>query len=316
MLICLLELYKEGTLPLPLTASTQSSTSALLPSRPTSTDFLFLHRLKHLSLQFFQLSSKALIMKLTQQTSVLLLAAISSQSALALPVAEVSEGSTVTISHTDNGTAIFPINSTAPKPSGPAPTKCMTFTFDNPDWYYANAGPWGTASGTFGSTGGKICVPENDSAGGAMFIGTEANPSGGNTKLEIFFPLSGDAYGDVSLVDGYSLSVTCQTGSVTIGGPTDLFKTGKTCEDTSLLDHGICKNDKGYADTQDEVTDFFQAGLQDGNAYCIWKNCAVPAWDVTDDITCHVSGGQCGKVLRLECLHKRKSEHSFSTNKT
>ena len=125
-----------------------------------------------------------------------------------------------------------------------------------------------------------------------MFIGTEANPSAGNTKLEIKFPTSGNAFGDVSLVDGYSLSVTCKAGSVTIGGPTNLFKTGKMCDDTSELERGICKNDQGYADTQDEVTDFFQTGVQDGNVYCIWKNCPVPAWDVGDDISCHVSGGR------------------------
>lgn len=125
-----------------------------------------------------------------------------------------------------------------------------------------------------------------------MFIGTEANPSAGNTKLEIFIPTSGTAYGDVSLVDGYSLSVTCKAGSVTIGGPKNLWKTGKTCYDTSLLGRGICKNDRGTAATQGEVTNFFQSGLKNGNAYCIWKNCKVPAWDVGKDIKCHVSGGR------------------------
>lgn len=233
-------------------------------------------------------------MQLKYPTSLLLLTAISGPTALAQPVA-APEGSTITIGHTPDGTAIFPKNSsiTAADAAGARQTKkCITFTSDNPDWRYANTGPWGEASDTFRSTNGKICVPHNDAAGGAMYIGTEGRPGAGNTKLEIFFPSAGNAYGDVSLVDGYSLSVRCQGGSTTFGGSKDLWKTGKPCRDTSLLGRGICKNDKGYAPTQADVTAFFQEGLKGGNDFCIWKNCKVPAWDVGRDIKCHVSGGR------------------------
>ena len=124
-----------------------------------------------------------------------------------------------------------------------------------------------------------------------MFIGTEPYPSGGNTKLEMFLPTSGNAYGDVALVDGYSLSVRCQSGSTIIGGSTNLWTTGKPCVDGDLLGPNICKNNMGYAATEGEVTDFFQEGLKNSNAYCIWKYCWVPSFNVADPISCHVSGG-------------------------
>ena len=126
-----------------------------------------------------------------------------------------------------------------------------------------------------------------------MYIGTEANPGPGNTKLEIYFPTSGTAFGDVSLVDGYSLSVRCvpSTGQV-IGGNKNLWKTGKPCVNKSLLGRDICKNGKGYAPSQKDVTAFFKQGVRNGNRNCIWKDCPVPGWPVTADYTCHVSGGR------------------------
>ena len=95
----------------------------------------------------------------------------------------------------------------------------------------------------------------------------------------------------MSLVDGYSLSVTCKAAHQTIGGSTDLWKTGKACVDKSEEGQGICKNDKGYAKKQKDVTAFFQQGIQNGNDYYIWVNCSQDKYfPVTSDISCHVSG--------------------------
>ena len=122
-------------------------------------------------------------------------------------------------------------------------TKCITFTSDNPDWRYTNDAPW-SGNGILG-TSSQICVPYSYSAGGAMFIGSEAEPGPGNTKLECFFPTSGTANCDISLVDGYSLSVQCDIPNYhTIGGSADLWKTGQLCTDKSAIDRGICKNDQ------------------------------------------------------------------------
>ena len=231
-------------------------------------------------------------MQLITSASLLLLASLGGLVALAHP-AKAPESNTIVVEHTSGGMAIFPTNSSAEAQSSAQSTKCMAFTSDNSNWRYANAGPWGQASGTFGSGTKTICVPQNDGAGGAMFIGTEANPGAGNTKLEIFLPTSGTAYGDVSLVDGYSLSVRCVSGSAVIGGSTNLWKTGKQCYDTSLLSRNICKNAQGYANAQKDVTNFFQQGVQNGNSFCIWKNCAqVPGFPVTNAISCHISGGR------------------------
>lgn len=77
--------------------------------------------------------------------------------------------------------------------------QCINFTWENGAWTYANAYPW-SGSGTWSSTGGQLCFPTNNDAGGAMFVGTESNPGGGNTKFECFFPTSGTANCDISLV--------------------------------------------------------------------------------------------------------------------
>ena len=231
-------------------------------------------------------------MQLISSASLLLLTAIGGPVALAQPVA-APESDTITVEHSPDGTAIFPTNSSADSDFSAQSTKCIAFTSDNPNWRYANAGPWGSASGAFGSGTKTICVPQNNDAGGAMFIGTETTPGAGNTKLEIFLPTSGTAYGDVSLVDGYSLSVRCTSGSTVFGGSTNLWKTGYQCYDTSLLGRNICKNARGYADAQKDVTNFFQQGVKNGNSFCIWKNCAqVPGFPVTNSISCHISGGR------------------------
>ncbi|KAL9130895.1 MAG: hypothetical protein Q9217_001045 [Psora testacea] len=169
-------------------------------------------------------------------------------------------------------------------------TKCISFTSDDPSWRYTNSAPW-SGSGTFG-TSTQICVPYSDSAGGAMYIGSEAEPGPGSTKLECFFPSAGTANCDISLVDGYSLSVQCDIPNYhTIGGSTDLWKTGQPCIDKNEIGRGICKNDQGYAANEMDVTPFFQAGINNGNFYCIWVNCAQDYYfPVNADIHCHVSG--------------------------
>ena len=171
--------------------------------------------------------------------------------------------------------------------------KCFTFTSDNPNWYYTNAGPW-SGSGSFGYGQKQICVSRSDSAGGAMFISPTPDTPPGSTKLECYFPTSGTANCDISLVDGYSLSVACQTANTpTIGGYTNLWSTGAWCDDQSMVGQGICKNDKGYADTTGEVAWFFQNGINNGNNYCIWKNCWQDYFfNVEQEISCHVSGGR------------------------
>ena len=239
-------------------------------------------------------------MKFNSQTYLLLLAAASSPAAFGQPVATTSQDGEGSFTRLDNGPPTTNPGANTTNATGdekaveaaPAP-KCISFTSDNPNWYYANTGVWGTTTGTFASTGGKICVTPDSDAGGAMFIGTKANPQGGNTKLECFFPTSGTANCDMSLVDGYSLSVTCTAGSQTIGGATDLWKTGKACVDSSETGQGICKNDQGYAPAPGDVTPFFQQGTTGGNNYCIWKNCGQDYFfPVSTAISCHVSGGQ------------------------
>lgn len=173
--------------------------------------------------------------------------------------------------------------------------KCMTFTSERSDWYYSNAAPW-QGSGVFTTSPTEICVDRSDDAGGAMFIAPVSNTLPGSTKLECYFPTSGTANCDISLVDGYSLSVTCVTGAKSgpiIGGDLNLWRTGATCDDQSLIEQGICKNDQGYAALQDDVSSFFKDATQNGNNYCIWVDCGQDYFfDVEESIQCHVSGGQ------------------------
>lgn len=169
---------------------------------------------------------------------------------------------------------------------------CMAFTSDNPNWMWRHDGPW-QGTNTFGPGVRQICVPRDNNAGGAMFIGTEAGTYPGTTKLECYFPTSGTANCDISLVDGYSLSVACSTSSgVTFGGGQNLWQ-GGSCTDQSMAWAGICKNDQGYAPSQDNVEGFFQNARNNGNKYCVWQNCAEDYFfDVNESISCHVSGGR------------------------
>lgn len=133
-----------------------------------------------------------------------------------------------------------------------------------------------------------------------MYVGSEkiieGETPGGNTKLECYFPTSGDGNCDMSLVDGYSLSMRCELpGNQHVGGTKDLWKTGKKCQDKSMEKQGICKNDKGYIGTQGAVTEFFKEGIHNGNKYCTFNNCGqdysfkMPKHGGRD-INCHVSG--------------------------
>ena len=167
--------------------------------------------------------------------------------------------------------------------------KCITFTSDLDQWYYRNDYPW-NGTGPLGVGPTEICVPLDDGPGGAMFVGLNPYPAPGTTKLECYLPTHGYGNCDVSLVDGYSLSVNCSASGVYVGGNTDLWKQGNSC-DHPVPDQGVCKNDKGYAPAQANVTDFFQAAIVDGQEYCTWVNCGQDyyfPWDA--DITCHVSG--------------------------
>ena len=170
---------------------------------------------------------------------------------------------------------------------------CIDFSSDNPDWHYTLQAPWGSGSGSFGSLpGGRLCVPTNDNAGGAMFIGPDPNPGPGSTKMECFFPSSGVANCDMSLVDGYSLSVACGVSDRTtpiIGGIADLWSLGN-CPDQQGPN---CKNDNGYASNQSDVDAFFQPAVQasTANNYCIWVNCSQDFYfPVTENMACYVTG--------------------------
>ena len=239
-------------------------------------------------------------MKFTYQISLLLLGVATTTLALpqldASPDEEVEEVETDVAPHNAEGAAVInPSGNVAAveKVAAAGKKKCMTFTSDNPNWHYANTGVWGNEKGTFGKGPKKICVPHNDGAGGAMFIGTEANPQGGNTKLECYYPSAGTANCDISLVDGYSLSVTCQVPGHKVGGARNLFKTGKKCFAGDALNRGICLNKKGYAPKQSDVTPFFQQAIKGGNHYCIWVNCSQDYFfPVGGDVKCHVSGGR------------------------
>jgi hypothetical protein len=185
-----------------------------------------------------------------------------------------------------------PVVNPAPDSNEDTSEVCIQFTSDDPTWGWAQAYPWGSSTGTFGSLpGGQMCVPTSNSAGGALFIGPSSNPGPGSTKLECFFPTSGQANCDVSLVDGYSLSVTCTAGDVTVGGPIDLWTTGTPCPDTSAISQGICKNDNSYDSDQSDVDAFFQPAITGGNEYCIWWACGQDYYfPVNSTVSCHISG--------------------------
>ena len=121
-----------------------------------------------------------------------------------------------------------------------------------------------------------------------MFLGTVANPGAGNTKLECYFPSgSGSPNCDVSLVDGYSVSVQCTLpGAATIGLANNLFSTGKC---PVAITNGFCKNTQGYSSSINDVDAFFQ---QAKSTCYIWQLDGLdPTFSGPSTIKCTVSGG-------------------------
>ena len=128
-----------------------------------------------------------------------------------------------------------------------------------------------------------------------MFIGTTPNPGAGNTKLECFFPSgSGSPNCDISLVDGYSVSVQCTIpGAATIGlGPgTNLFNLG-TCPEA--VTDGFCKNTEGYSASINDVDKFFTPAK---STCYIWQLDGLdPDFTGPATIDCTVSGGYTGST--------------------
>ena len=118
-------------------------------------------------------------------------------------------------------------------------------------------------------------------------------PGPGSTKFECLFPKSGEANCDVSLVDGYSLSMECKAGGQpkNIGGGVDLYKTGKKCPDQQGVN---CINGNGAsAGGQGDINAFFQPAVNNGANYCIWHNCSQDySFNVDAGLSCTVTGGQ------------------------
>ena len=225
-------------------------------------------------------------------------------SATPIPSNEANETTTIvegaSAPHTSDGAAVVNIESVETQPHvesfvKAAGYKCITFTSDNPNWVYRNDIPW-TGAGTFGHGKKTICVPRSNSAGGAMFIAPTWDTLPGSTKLECFFPTAGVANCDASLVDGYSLSVTCHVKNQrtpTIGGEVNLWKRGQSCPNQSQLGKGICKNDQGYASSETGVSNFFREATRHGNHYCIFVNCSQDYFfDTNEPMSCHISGGR------------------------
>ena len=127
-----------------------------------------------------------------------------------------------------------------------------------------------------------------------MYIGSSANPGAGNTKLECYFPTDSTQQSncDISLVDGYSLSVTCTMKGASqpqIGGSVDLWTSG-TCPGGAQ--DGFCKNANAYDAAQSDVDAFFQPGIKAPNNYCIWWACTQDSFfNSGSEISCHVSAG-------------------------
>ena len=155
------------------------------------------------------------------------------------------------------------------------------------DFYYTLQPPFGTSSAEGPYNG---CFDDNAS-GGAIFIGTDPNPFGGTTKLECAFNAN-QPNCDISLVDGYSVSVACTApGGQKFGSGIDLWSQG-TCPDVV---GSTCKNTNGYAPAQSDVAKFFQPAFPD---YWIWvsgqTNENNPPLKEVGTIKCMVSGGKPG----------------------
>ena len=142
-----------------------------------------------------------------------------------------------------------------------ANSKCIDITFEssNPNWNYKFNGDWGLGAGKVGSLGTKsLC------GSGAMFVGAQTtsnglgSAAGGNTKLEC--TVKGDGKKDnvcnVSLVDGYSLSMHCTgNGFGDIGGYKNLFDLG-SCPKVNGNGH-TCVNTGGHTN---RAAQFFKNG--------------------------------------------------------
>ena len=162
---------------------------------------------------------------------------------------------------------------------------CINFktASGTPAWYWSNATPW---SGSGDSSSASQCFTA-DATGGAMFIGTAQNPGAGNTKLECFFPASGLANCDISLVDGYSLSVACTLpGAASIGLSQNLWNNGNACPGT--VQNGYCTNPNGYSAAITDVGAFFQPAI---STCYIWQFDGLdPEFSGPSTVTCTVSG--------------------------
>ena len=205
-------------------------------------------------------------MKSTYQ-SLMLLALATPFAVLASPAAAPSSSVDSTADTSDDSINLSKIKSDELAASTPSDEriagdgKCISITFQssNANWNYFFNGDWGSGTGTVGSLGTKsLC------GSGAMFVGEQTVGHGlgaasdGNTKLEC--TVTGDGKGDnvcdISVVDGYSLSMHCTgTGFGDIGGTQDLFSLA-TCPDTNP-NGPTCVNDGGHSNN---AAQFFKNG--------------------------------------------------------
>ncbi|KAI9775586.1 MAG: hypothetical protein M1835_005752 [Candelina submexicana] len=135
----------------------------------------------------------------------------------------------------------------------------ITFTSTNPDWNYYFNGDWGLETGKVSQLKTRsLC------GSGAMFVGAQTkgnglgSAAGGNTKLECTVVGDGkpDNVCDVSVVDGYSLSMHCTGfGTGDIGGTRNLFDLGR-CPKVNNNGH-TCVNTNGHTNNADQ---FFKNG--------------------------------------------------------
>ena len=179
-------------------------------------------------------------------------------------------------------------------PLGGSGKWCIEFNSDSVPFYFTNQAPFPTLSGDAGQA--DQCFPSYDTSG-AMFIGPTTSQSGaGGTKLECNFPVTigqgpkSQPNCDISLVDGYSLSLACTgPGSESFGNSENLW-TKATCP---IVNGDYCTNSQGYAGSQDNVDQFFKNAYPD---YRIWvtgqttQNDAIFTQHGT--VKCKVSGGK------------------------
>ena len=206
-------------------------------------------------------------MKSTYQALALLLALAAPQTILAVPAAAPSDTSSTPSSADDsiNESKIYSDklrdSNSSDESRVAADGKCIDVTFqsDNPNWNYFFNGDWGSGSGNVGNLGTKTLC-----GSGAMFVGEQTraqglgSAAGGNTKLEC--TVTGDGKGDnvcdISVVDGYSLSMLCTGfGSGEIGGTQNLFDLG-TCPNKNP-NGPTCVNTGGHTNT---AAPFFKHG--------------------------------------------------------